>query len=312
MLRVPTNTASERDPLYARFRSIHLREIESYIGVQSETLQLDFKRAQGPEPSKNDKENLAIAMSGFANSIGGLIVWGVDCRKVDGVDQACGLFPIPKVRAFVSRLRDLSESAVMPRLDRVEHRSISQIDGAGFAVTYVPESDSGPHMAKFGDDHYYKRSGTSFRKMEHFDIADMFGKRRSAHLDLVYHVDRNAMPQIVIGLRNTGRGSARGPYLSLNLRRGPFMWDQFGLNGNGVEGMKRMLSPTRDYSLTYGEGSDFLIHPGRTLDVMRYRLSSQRPIPPDRDVEIDYEYCADEVLLKRGTLLVPLAEVQLS
>jgi hypothetical protein len=39
-------------------------------------------------------------------------------------------------------------------------------------------------MAKFGQDRYYKRSGDTFRRMEHFDLEDMFGRRPRPKLEL--------------------------------------------------------------------------------------------------------------------------------
>jgi predicted HTH transcriptional regulator len=51
---------------------------------QSEELFLDFKRSSdngaGARLSDADRGNLAKAISGFGNSEGGVIIWGVDCR----------------------------------------------------------------------------------------------------------------------------------------------------------------------------------------------------------------------------------------
>src|SRR5690242_12152620 len=57
---------------------------------QSEELFLDFKRSSdngsGTRLSDTDRGNLARAISGFGNSEGGVVVWGVDCRP----DQEIG------------------------------------------------------------------------------------------------------------------------------------------------------------------------------------------------------------------------------
>ena len=39
-------------------------------------------------------------------------------------------------------------------------------------------------MAKLGENRYYKRSGDSFYQMEHFDLEDMFGRRRKPKLKM--------------------------------------------------------------------------------------------------------------------------------
>jgi predicted HTH transcriptional regulator len=54
---------------------------------QEENLHLDFKLVQDAAFTKrDDRRNLACACSGFANSSGGLIVWGVDARKNHGIN----------------------------------------------------------------------------------------------------------------------------------------------------------------------------------------------------------------------------------
>ena len=69
--------------------------IEEFItDRKAEDLFLDFKRSSdngaGAKLSNNDRKNLAKAISGFANSEGGVVVvWGVDCSlDEDGADVA--------------------------------------------------------------------------------------------------------------------------------------------------------------------------------------------------------------------------------
>ena len=63
-------------------------EIDEFIITrESEELFLDFKRSaddgDGQRLHQKDRENLAKAISGFGNSEGGVIVWGVDCSKTE-------------------------------------------------------------------------------------------------------------------------------------------------------------------------------------------------------------------------------------
>ena len=60
--------------LRERFEVMDLAAIESFIADrQEENLHLDFKTAD-PRFTRDDRRNLAEAISGFANSDGGLIV----------------------------------------------------------------------------------------------------------------------------------------------------------------------------------------------------------------------------------------------
>jgi hypothetical protein len=66
-------------------------------------------------------------------------------------------------------------------------------------------------MARAGDGRYYKRSGDSFSRMEHYDLADMFGRRQKPRL----HFSAEAEPaegdieKITLFLQNDGRALAR-------------------------------------------------------------------------------------------------------
>jgi hypothetical protein len=98
-------------------------------------------------------------------------------RRDDGLqDQA---------RLLLTKLNEHSGEAASPIVDGVRHKILETGADRGYAVTYVPESVSGPHMAKLGEDRYYKRSGDRFYRMEHFDLEDMFGRRQKPDLHLV-------------------------------------------------------------------------------------------------------------------------------
>jgi len=167
------------------FESLDSSAIQQWIlDKKEEHLQLDFKRVSDPNvANRDDRKNFSKSLSGFANSSGGLIVWGIDARKNDrGIDCATALALIDPVQAFLSRLNELTGQSTSPLVDNVRHRAIHFENDRGCVVTFVPESQSGPHMAKLGEDRYYKRSGDRFYIMEHFDLEDMFGRRAKPNL----------------------------------------------------------------------------------------------------------------------------------
>jgi len=171
------------------FDSISGATIEEYVTEgRDEDLHLDFKTVSSRRGlGKDDRRNFAKAVSGFANSDGGLVIWGVDARSnAEGIDCARAAPGIPELAAFVAKLNEYTGSVTSPSVIGVEHRRST--DAPGFAITIVPASDSGPHMAKLTEDRYYQRVGSSFVKMEHFSIADMFGRRPQPRLVLDYKI----------------------------------------------------------------------------------------------------------------------------
>ena len=98
-----------------------------------------------------------------------------------------------------------------PIVEGIRHKSLETNSGKGFAATLVPESVSGRHMAKLGEDRCYKRSGDSFYVMEHFDLEDMFGRRQKPKLRFyaLPITGEGADEGLEFRIQNVGRGIAK-------------------------------------------------------------------------------------------------------
>jgi hypothetical protein len=296
------------------FNAIDLEVIRGYLGKQEENLHLDFKLLPSPGfDNRQHRRTLAEVLSGFANSDGGICIWGVDARKNDeGLDVANTIEPIADVLAALGKLNEFTPSAVNPLVDGVQHKAIVTEGRAGVAVTLVPASDAGPHMAKQGEDRYFKRSGGSFVKMEHFDIEDMFGRRAKPQLGLSYEVRRaggrtdaagtHLQYLATISIRNSGRGAAIGPFLQLRPER-PHKVHQWGLNGNGAHGLDPIVLSRFSEWEAFGGLRDNLAYPLVDLDVTAISLE----YPPGSriiNVNVDYRLGAANHRLVEGKMTI--------
>jgi schlafen family protein len=287
-----------------------LEDIEAFVSEgQEEHLYLDFKVANDPSLSRDDRRNLAKALSGFANSDGGIIVWGIDCRKDDqGRDVASELKPIPRIATFLTHLNSLTPQLVSPSVKGVQHRVLYDADGRGFAVSFIPSSDSAPHMAKGGEDRYYKRSGSSFLRMEHFEVADMFGSRQRPLLDIYYRIGQIVRLQdfrfrVIIGIRNSGRGSARDPFLALRLPTSLSI-AEWGLDGNGRQGLRNLGAAYGSSYTGFSGSGEVSVHPGMDHDVTALEGFVRNGIPLDGEFRIDYRLAAEGFPLIEGTISI--------
>ncbi len=271
----------------------------------SETLVLDFKAASknsGPMQS-DDIKNLAKALSGFANSEGGLIVWGIraDRAASDEPDVAKELKPISKLDVFLSDLWSYTPQFVSPPILNVDHIPIyqSKQQKKGFVVTVIPKTEGDPHMSMGkGDRCYYCRAGASFIKMEHYMVASHFRRKSSPKLEFTYRlgeVEREGSKfkiSVIVGIRNVGTSIATYPALKI-VSKGQFSPATYGLNGNGQDGLpRRPLSyGGRDYM--YAGGLDHVIYPQTSMDVTR--LIVWIPIESKNcdDFELSYEIYSD-------------------
>lgn len=161
--------------------------IQAFIADrQMEELFLDFKRSSNDgtaaQLSANDRKNLSKAISGFGNSEGGIIVWGVDCSPgADGADVAHTPVMIENPVRFASLLQRATSGCTLPPHTTVEHTPIQADADRGFVVTLIPKSDSAPHRS-VATQHYYIRAGSDFMPTPHDVLAGMFGRRPQAHV----------------------------------------------------------------------------------------------------------------------------------
>jgi len=298
---------------------LSLNEVESMIqSRQEEYLHLDFKTITKPDLSeKSDRQNYAKALSGFANSDGGLIIWGVEASKNDrNIDCARGIKPITDAKLFLSRLNSLCGDSVSPIVEGIQNKLIELSCGSdnGIVATLIPPSDSGPHMAKSGEDRYYKRSGDSFYKMEHFDIEDMFGRRKKPKLELYTKIvikdvtinqqipDKKYEIIIVIGLENKGRGIALYPYLKIK----PSQFYLTYLNSmSNYEGLKRIPHPGYNpgYETFIGNADD-VIHPDTFIEITSIKFNAGSSVNQNtlkgKEIKLEYSIAAENMKLMSG------------
>lgn len=157
--------------------------IEWVKGGKAEDLYLDFTRKKNAGSGlleTDDKRAYAKALSGFANSDGGLLVWGVVAEKGKGdpesADVAKRVDPISPLDAFLGELNKVVHYSTKPAVAGVQNIAVPENVGAnrGYVVSYVPAGTNPPyHAENDNNNNYYKRAGSSFYRMEPYDIRDV-------------------------------------------------------------------------------------------------------------------------------------------
>ncbi len=155
-----------------------LSDIEQMVRNQvQENIHLDYKDSRAVR--KDARDAFAKDISAFANSDGGVIVYGV--QEIDhlpiALDQGVDDNEIS---------REWIEAAILtgitPRIDDVRILPIVLAPGRSLYVIEVAKSFRGPHQAS--DKRYYKRHNFKSVPMEDYEIADV-RNRRQRHKPLV-------------------------------------------------------------------------------------------------------------------------------
>lgn len=103
--------------IYDLFNNLDVNKLDEYIANnQEENLLLEFKEiSDAGFTSRDNRKNFAKALSGFANSSGGIVIWGIKATKNNaGIDCACGKNEIKPLSLFMSKLNEYTGSFVAP------------------------------------------------------------------------------------------------------------------------------------------------------------------------------------------------------
>ena len=238
---------------------IQARESEAYF--------LDFKRSSdnggGPKLHTTDRKNLAKAISGFGNSEGGVIVWGVDCSETAGQgDVAQAKFPLHDATGFRARLEGIVSECTVPGHERVVSHAITSSATQGYVVTYIPKSVHAPHQA-VPDLRYFMRSGSAFVRVPHGLLEGMFGRRPQPRVFPNYVLSPPTVTEdrvsVACGIAvcNQGPGMARDIYAVAtvpsqpgpNCRISMEVPDRANWTGNTAFGVRLSLASNDDYKI---------------------------------------------------------------
>lgn len=235
--------------IFNEIRSKEVAYIDDMIKNQiSEELFLDYKCVATPNGgvklSDDDKRNLGKAISGFGNSDGGVVVWGVDCRMIKGVGdvpvgyQADTPGPLKSFSPnwFKSILENFTSGTTLPSHQGVQHISLTRPEkNDGVVVTYVPAGTSVPYRSiSDGKDVYYIRSGSDFRPAPHAVLAALFGQRPQPVINIFCNIspqnheyeapqsDHVLWVNLEVTLKNVGRGMAEDLFMLIDVTSTPF------------------------------------------------------------------------------------------
>ncbi|MHB0913361.1 MAG: AlbA family DNA-binding domain-containing protein [Armatimonadota bacterium] len=262
---------------------------------EEENLFLDYKLAKNSPMKKEERTSLAKIVSAFANADGGVAIWGVNCEsRGEEPDVPTNPEPIQKLKRFHTDLQSYTAQVVNPAVTGVQHEIIQLPHGndEGLAVTYIPRSEEGPHMAIANNDQYcfFYRSCGSSRRMEHYMVADRFGRRPQPRLELDTQWNRTTRGVLIdIKMRNIGLGIALYPGLLL-AQNNYFKIDTHLTAVNGLS--LRLIQDSGPGRRFFVGGINDVIYPGTAL----YVTSMVFPINSDDesylDIDAPYElYC---------------------
>ena len=278
---------------------------------KSENDFLEFKGA-GRIPESTAKAYWSKALAGFANTEGGVLIWGIRAAPMEDppgsgkrVDAANGLDFVPDPSAFSQMLKDVRLEATIDPVAGVEIAWYPATSATGgFVVCFVPESDFKPHRAELdAGKQYYQRIGDKFVVLPHSILRSLFYPRLSPKLLLYVNISRNISGVarsflFHAFLSNNGKASARDPfgYLFCDVPLSGFEW---------VDAIEdRFLNNPVKTHRSFHLGRP--LHPGGKVTL--FRCIYQEPITP---AEVDWLPSVGEIVLQVTMVMLDQPEQNL-
>jgi len=293
------------DPLRSLYDSLRTRQdLQKLISDrEKESIHLEFKTKKDRSHGKledSERFQFSRALSGFANSDGGILVWGIE---TDENEEAKELKPVTDIAEFHAAIKKSLLNSTQAVVDNVLVDVISEDNsaGSGYLKCFIPASEKTPHRAMLANREYYKRTTEGFYRLEHFDLEDMFGRR--PHPSLTLYLELRSRPgddpheELHFGLINSGRGIAKHAGLLCRFR-------QNIISVAGVHGLSNLTSvnhglPTVGYADNMG-----VIHPTGVVNFVGHAILRQQTKGLPIHVNVSW-YCENMAMRSHEGDVVP-------
>jgi predicted HTH transcriptional regulator len=150
-------------------------DLQSLIDTGAgEGSQVEFKSAAALKKTDRDKTEISKDVSSFANSAGGLIIYGID-EELDPPHKASGISPINAREFSKEWLEQVINSRIHPHIESLFIYPIDLTTGGVCYVVLIPQSFTA-HQAH--DRRYYRRFNFESVAMEDYEIRQVMNRRQ--------------------------------------------------------------------------------------------------------------------------------------
>jgi hypothetical protein len=205
---------------------------------ETEGIYLECKAPGSPQLTRDIKANLAKAISGFSNTAGGVILWGVSTTKhlQSKLDVLTQIEPIGNCKQFARQIENAIPTLSTPSIIGSETKIIlkAKKDTRGILATLISQKLGDPVQSNI-DNSFYFRSGDEFVVAPYEMIKRMFASTEIPDLHVYFENDlvnlkEDGSWEIPIIIRNDSSAIAEYVQISITIDN-PLSCDQIILPG---------------------------------------------------------------------------------
>lgn len=151
-----------------------------------ESLHLDYKAPQSLEKNDKRRNELAKDVSAFANSAGGIIIYGITENNIEK-HLPEKIEPLSRKLIDKEWIEQTIQSRIQPKIDDILIHAI-EIDGDSDKVVYVIEIPQSTTAHQSHDHKYYKRHNFNSIPMYDYEIRDTLNRLKNPKIELQFKV----------------------------------------------------------------------------------------------------------------------------
>lgn len=258
---------------YGKLETSGLAAIEDVLSSSVPVFETDWLEFKGAERIGEDdvKSTWSKTLSAFANTQGGVLIWGLDARHDPSakMDCVCGSSLVQNTAQFMSRLQQLAPQATDPPISGVKLLQLEREAGKGYVVAYVPEGVAKPYRAELAGRNYYIRAGAATVIPSPALLRSLFYPESHAQLwpETRPQIQKDGAVVVDILVHNSGVATAKEAIIGLDVD-GPDA--SLGAFAN-VRGWSNCDHPAPRNSRSLAFASDQSVHPGAVVRVAQYQ-----------------------------------------
>jgi len=276
------------------------------VGKEFENNYLECKEKQRNNHGGLDEGDIAYfakSLSGFANTSGGTLIFGLTAKKdKQDVDLIQSLNPIPELKRFESALREKESRIVERQVLGVEYKRIETATDKGILAVYIPQSSQLPHRST-KDWKFYIRAGGTFQPLDLNLIEDLFYRRLRPSLEFV--VNRPDLQNVIVALKNNGDVTAKNVHLVFSFANG-LTPTHYEIDGNtrltSFVYQSKYQNKTGRF-MVYTRSSELSIHPEAEISLITLWFDDMRA-PQSGNFSFDYFIYAENMPQLKGTYVL--------